>query len=166
MELIQPPRVVQRPELDYVGIRLVTPFRGMLSVRDQLMSELDAWLKTNGVADVGPFFLRLHVIDMNGPMDMEVGFMTPGRREEGDERIRPAVLPAGDYATLTYRDHAIRANRALLEWIRENGLTLDRSNDPAGDRFACRYEAYLTDPRIEPRKTKWHVDLSMRLAGS
>ena len=166
MELIQPPRVVHRPGLDYVGIRLVTPFRGMLSVRDQLLSELDAWLKTNGVENAGPFFLRLHVIDMNGPMDMEVGVMTPGGREEGDGRVHAAVLPAGDYATLTYRDHAIRANRALLDWIRENGLPLDRSNDPAGDRFTCRYEAYLTDPRIEPRKTKWHVELNMRLTGS
>lgn len=166
MELIQPPRIVQRPELDYVGIRLIAPFRGMLGVRDQLVSELDAWLKTNGTEDTGAFFLRLHVINMNGPMDLEVGVMTPGRREEGDDRVRPATLPAGDYATLTYRDHAIRANRALLEWVRENGLTLDRVDDPAGDRFACRYEAYLTDPRIEPRKTKWHVELNMRLAQS
>lgn len=164
MELIKPPSVVRRPELNYVGIRLITPFRGMLSVRDQLMSELDAWLKTNGVEDAGPFFLRLHVIDMNGPMDLEVGVMTPGRREEGDGRVRPDVLPAGDYATLTYRDHAIRANRALLDWVRENGLTLDRSDDPAGDRFECRYEAYLTDARIEPRKTKWQVELNLRLA--
>src|SRR5687768_17345433 len=117
MELIQPPRVVQRPKLNCFGIRLITPFRGMLSVRDQLMSELDAWLKTNGIEDAGSFFLRLHVIDMNGPMDIEVGVMTPGRREEGDDRVRAAVLPAGEYATLTYRDHAIRANRALLEWV-------------------------------------------------
>jgi effector-binding domain-containing protein len=166
MELIQPPRVVARPELAYVGIRLVTPFRGMLSVRDQLMSELDAWLKSNGIEDAGSFFLRLHVIDMNGPMDLEVGVMTPGGHEDGDDRVRPGALPAGDYATLTYRDHAIRANRALLEWVRENGLTLDRSDDAAGDRFACRYEAYLTDPRIEPRKTKWHVELNLRLVRS
>jgi effector-binding domain-containing protein len=166
MELIQPPRVVQRPELNYLGIRLVTPFRGMLGVRDQLLSELDAWLKANGIEDAGSFFLRLHVIDMNGPMDMEVGVMTAGRQEDGDDRVRPAVLPAGHYATLTYRDHAIRANRALLEWVSHNGFTLDRSHDAAGDRFACRYEAYLTDPRIEPRKTKWHVELNLRLAHS
>jgi hypothetical protein len=114
VELIQPPRVVQRPELDYLGIRLVMPFRGMSSVRDQLMSELAAWLKANGVDGAGPLFLRLHVIDMSGPMDIEVGFLTPGRRIDGDDRVRAAVLPAGDYATLTYRDHAIAP--AVLCW--------------------------------------------------
>ena len=39
----------------------------------------------------------------------------------------------------------------------------DRSDDPNGDRFVCRYEAYLTDPRTEPRKTKWEVELSIRV---
>lgn len=39
----------------------------------------------------------------------------------------------------------------------------DRSDDPNGDRFACRYEAYLTDPRTEPRKTKWEVELNIRV---
>jgi len=35
---------------------------------------------------------------------------------------------------------------------------------PAGDAFACRYEAYLTDYQVEPRKTKWQVDLAIKLA--
>ena len=34
----------------------------------------------------------------------------------------------------------------------------------SGDAFACRYEAYITDPRTEPRKTKWEVELNMRVA--
>ena len=33
MELLEPPRVVERPRLDSLGIREVTPFRGMLSRR-------------------------------------------------------------------------------------------------------------------------------------
>ncbi len=141
MEMILPPRVVRRSGLDYAGIRLITPFRGMLRVRDELMGELAAWLKTNGVEDAGPFFFRLYVVDMNGPMDIEIGVMTRDRLD-GDDRVRADVLPAGDYATLTYRDHAIRANRALLQWARENGIALDRDNAPDGDRFTCRYEAY------------------------
>ncbi|HEX6682072.1 MAG TPA: GyrI-like domain-containing protein [Candidatus Limnocylindrales bacterium] len=161
MELIQPPRVVARPEIPYLGLRLVTPFRGMLGKRDELLRELIEWLGRNEVADAGPFFLRLVVIDMDGDMEIEVGAVTPEPRD-GDDRVSAGVLPAGRYATLTYRDHALRANRALLEWAKAGEVALDRWNDPAGDRFACRYEAYLTDPRTEPRKTKWEVELNIR----
>jgi effector-binding domain-containing protein len=163
MDLLEPPRVVERPQQNYLGIRVVTPFRGMLSTRNELINELDGWLKRHGIDDVGPFFLRLHVIDMNGPMDMEVGVVTPGPRA-GDERVQPAMLPAGRYATLTYRNHSLRANRALIEWAASQGIAFDRRDVADGDLFACRYEAFRTDPRTEPRKTKWEVELNFLVA--
>lgn len=168
MELIQPPRIVERPQLDYLGIRVVTPFRGMLHVRDELMSELSDWLLRHSIEDAGPFFLRLHVIDMRGPMDLEVGVVTPGRSsgpvDGSTDRVRPAVLPAGRYATLTYRNHSLRANGALIDWAGANGFAFDRWDEAEGDCFASRYEAYLTDPHTEPRKTKWEVELNFRIA--
>lgn len=160
MDLIEPPRVVERPEMTTLGIRVVTPFRGMLHERDVLLQELIDWLGDN---KHGKFFLRLHVIDMNGPMDLEVGVITP-ERIEGSARVRPSTFPAGRYATLTYRNHSLRANRALIEWAREQGIPFDRWDEEAGDHFACRYEAYRTDPRTEPRKTKWEVELNFRVA--
>ena len=163
VQIIQPPRVEQRPEKTYLGIRVVTPFRGMLRVRDELLAELYMWLAGHDIEPTGPFFLRLHVIDMEGPMDLEVGVITTTELE-GDDRVRPGVLPAGGYATLTYVDHARRANKALIEWARDNGVAFDRWDEPSGDAFACRYEAYITDPRTEPRKTKWEVELNMRVA--
>ena len=163
MDLLEPPRVVERPEADYLGIRVVTPFRGMLSVRNELIDELSDWLVRESVDDAGLFFLRLHVIDMNGPMDLEVGMTTPGPLT-GDARVRPDVLPAGHYVTLTYRNHSLRANRALLDWAGAEDLTLDRRDVAEGDLFGCRYELFRTDPRKEPRKTKWEVELNIRLA--
>jgi len=163
VQIIRPPRVEQRPEKTYLGIRVVTPFRGMLRVRDELLAELYMWLASHDIEPTGPFFLRLHVIDMEGPMDLEVGVITTTELE-GDDRVRPGVLPAGGYATLTYVDHARRANKALIEWARDNGVAFDRWDEPSGDAFACRYEAYITDPRTEPRKTKWEVELNMRVA--
>src|SRR5262245_48005527 len=159
MEMLEPPRLVYRPEIHYLGLRVVTPFRGMLAKRDELLRELIEWPHLKQVADAGPFFLRLIVIDMDGDMEIEVGAITP-HAEEGDDRVSAGVLPAGNYATLTYRDHAMRANKALLDWAAAEGVALDRDNDPRGDRFACRYEAYLTDPRTQPRKTKWEVQLN------
>ena len=165
MEILEEPHVARRAETAYVGIRCVTPFRGILSRRDQLLGELFGWLDHNGGAKAGPAFLRLHVVDMNGPMDIEVGAITD-EPMEGDDRVRAGVLPAGRYATLTYRDHSIRANRMLIDWARANGHVFDRREDPAGDLFACRYEAYRTDARKEPRKTKWAVELNVLLAAA
>lgn len=163
MELLEAPRVVERAEQHCLGIRTITPFRGMLSKRNELLDELFGRLREAGVDDSGLFFLRLHVIDMAGPMDIEVGMMTPGPLP-GDDRVRPSTLPAGRYATLTYRNHSLRANRALLDWVAAEGLVLDRREVPEGDLFTCRYEAFRTDPRSEPRKTKWAVELDLRLA--
>src|SRR6201995_1908336 len=146
VQIIQPPRVEQRPEKTYLGIRVVTPFRGMLRVRDELLAELYAWLASRAIEPAGPFFLRLHVIDMEGPMDLEVGVVTTTGLE-GDDRARPGVLPAGGYATLTYADHARRANKALMGGPRNKGVALVGGDKPSGAASPCRYEAYITDPR-------------------
>ena len=63
MEILEPARVEQRPERTYVGIRVVTPFRGMLKVRDELLRELSTWVDGSDTETIGHGFLRLHVID-------------------------------------------------------------------------------------------------------
>jgi hypothetical protein len=73
-------------------------------------------------------------------------------------------MAAGRYATMTDRDHARRANQALQDSVRDNGLELDRRTVPKGDEFACPYEALWTDPAVESRKTKWAVELAILLA--
>ena len=55
-------------------------------------------------------------------------------------------MAAGRYATMKYRDHARKANQALQDWVRDNGLVLDRRTVSEGDAFARRYEAFWTDP--------------------
>jgi hypothetical protein len=67
MEIIEGPAVLTRPGRHSAGIRLTTPFRGMLAVRDQLMDELYAWVDERAMAYSNLFF-RLHVVDMGGPM--------------------------------------------------------------------------------------------------
>lgn len=162
VELVEPPHIVDRPRAATIGIRAVTPFRGMLAVRDGLMKEIRSWSDDHRVK-LGPLFMRLHVVDMAGDMDIEVGaFAAVAPLPVG--RIRRGELPAGRYATLTYVDHAIRANRYLFEWTDSASLTLDRRATPAGDAFACRYEAILSDERKEKRKTRWHVQLNFKLA--
>jgi len=163
VEIIEGPTVVTRPEIPTVGIRVVTPFRGMLGVRDDLLAEVCGWAEQCDLDVVGYGFLRLHVIDMRGEMDIEVGLVTRERIECAG-RVRAGVLPAGRYATLAYEGVGTAANRALIEWAAASGLDFDRRDVPEGDRFACRYEAYLTDPTTEPRKKRWKIELAFKLA--
>ncbi len=164
MEIVEPARVEERPEIPYVGIRVITPFRGMLSVRDRLLEDAREAIEEVGIETVGFGFLRLHIIDMVGPMDLEAGYFTVGTVHSDHPILRSGSMPAGRFATIKYQDHARRANQALQDWVRDHGLALDRWTVPEGDAFACRYEAYWTDPSVEPRKTRWHVELSMLLA--
>lgn len=156
------PGIEYRPARHTMGIRIVTPFEGMFAQVDLLLKALRGWVNRKGLAEQGPYFLRYHTIDMAGDMDIEVGFVVR-RTEAADGRIQPGVMPAGRYAHLTYSRYALRGNQELSIWAKENSIALDRADTPAGDAFACRYEAYLSDYRIEPRKTKWQVDLAIKL---
>jgi hypothetical protein len=152
-----------RPAIPYVGIRVTTPFRGMLAVRDRLLAEARAEIEEVGIETVGYGFLRLHVIDMDGPMDLEAGYFTSEPAHVEHPRLRSGSMTAGSYATMKYRDHARRANQALQDWARDNDLALDRRTVAEGDEFICRYEAFWTDPAVEARKTKWTVELAILL---
>ncbi|XVV08183.1 GyrI-like domain-containing protein [Actinoplanes sp. CA-131856] len=162
MDILSGPAVTAHPERPTVGIRVTTPFRGMFAVRDELMRELYAWLDAHGV-DHGTTFFRLHVVDMNADMQVEVGVVTASAVDTVSSRVTAGVLPAGRYATMTYVGHGRRANGTLIDWVNAGPESFDRTEEPAGDRFACRYEAYLTDPRSERMKTKWQIELAIRL---
>jgi effector-binding domain-containing protein len=163
--MISAPQIDERPERLYMGIRAIAPFRSMFAEVDKLLKELRKWVNAHGIAEEGPFFLRYHVIDMDGPMDIEVGFVV-AEHLPGDERVKPDTLPTGRYASLIYTGSGLKGNKALLNWAKDQGLALDRWNEPEGDAFRCRYEAYLTDYRIEHRKTKWEIELAIKLADS
>lgn len=160
---ISVPKIEYRAEKPYIGIRTVAPFEGMFAVVTELLKELRKWVNQHNIADQGPFLLRYYQIDMKGQMDIEVGFMV-ATHVLGNERIKPGLLPAGRYANLIYSGKGLAGNKALLGWAQQNNVALDRWDTPTGDAFCCRYEAYLTDYRVEPRKLLWEIDLAIKVA--
>lgn len=160
---IGPPAIVDKPERRYLGIRFETPFDGMFAQVTKALKELRKWIKENGLSDDGPYFLRYYHTDMKGIMDVEVGFMTNADLV-GQGRIQPGSLPEGRFATLVYRGNGLRGNQALIQWAADHEIRFDRlvAGDP--ESYACRYEAYLTDYRSEPRKLLWDVELSIKIA--
>ncbi|MCB9133919.1 MAG: GyrI-like domain-containing protein [Anaerolineales bacterium] len=156
-------KIAQRPEQPTLGIRVQAPFRGMFKVVGQVKKELERWLKLRNVTPTGPFFLRYYIIDMDGEMDVEYGvFGVEG--VYGDGRVTPGIIPAGRYASLVYTGSGLQGNRKLIEWAKTNHIPWDRWDDPKGDGFRARYETFLTDPKIEPRKTKWEIEVAIKLS--
>lgn len=151
MDVVTPPRVEERPEIPTFGIREVTPYRGLLKRADELLEDARAALTSE---PVGFGFMRLYVVDMSGEMDVECGFVVDGAAANGS-------FPAGRYAALTYRGSGVAGNKALFEWIAAHGIELDRS----GESFACRYERFLTDPKVEWRKKQRDIEVAMKVAG-
>jgi hypothetical protein len=81
-----------------------------------------------------------------------------------EDPIQADVLPAGRYANLIYSGGGISANKALIEWVRAQGMDFDRWDTAQGDNFRSRYECFLTDPKVEPRKSKWKIEVAIKLA--
>ncbi len=160
---ISKPKIDERATQPYMGIRIQTPMKGMFANVAKLFKELNRWVDARGLARTGVPFHRFHVIDMTGMMDVSVGIPV-AHVSAGDGRVQPDVLPAGRYASLVYSGSSFQGNKALVEWARDNGVRWDRWDDPAGDGFRCRYESYLTDPKIEPRKTRWQIEVAIKLA--
>lgn len=163
MPTIGTPKIDKRREQVYMGIRTIAPFKGMFKVVGKMADELNAWVKEDKIKTSGPPFLRYHVIDMRGFMD--ISYCIPVRKALPDHsNIKADTLPAGRYASLIFSRGGISANRALIEWVRGQGLVFDRWDTDQGDNFRSRYERYLTDPKVEPRKSKWEIEVAIKLA--
>jgi effector-binding domain-containing protein len=163
MTTIGKPKIDKRPKIKYMGIRIIAPFKGMSKEIGRSADELNDWVEANKVKTSGPPFLRYHVIDMRGFMD--ISYCVPVRKALPDDgNVKADVLPAGRYASLVYSGGGISGNRALIEWVRAQGLEFDRWYTKQGDNFAGRYETFLTDPKIEPRKSKWKIEVAIKLA--
>lgn len=156
------PKIEDQPKKIYMGIRIQTPFSGMFREIDKIRKELEFWIKEKSIEVAEPPFLRYHCIDMKGEMDIEYGIPVI-EALESQGRIKPGVVPAGRYVSIVYTGGGYQGNKTLVEWIKNNAIPIDRWDSEKGDNFAARYEQYLTDPKIEPRKTKGKILLAFKL---
>ncbi len=162
MTTIGKPKIEKRPKLTYMGMRAIAPFKGMSKEIRKLANEVNAWVAEKKIKTAGPPFLRYHVIDMRGSMD--ISFCVPVKKALPDDgNIKADFVPAGKYASLIYSGGGISGNRALIEWVRAQGLDFDRWDTEQGDNFRGRYETFLTDPKVEPRRSKWQIEVAIKL---
>src|SRR5437762_3233531 len=126
MSFITEPKVEDRKEQPYMGIRTPATMQNLDRVIPQCLDEVFGLLGKHGVGpDYAPF-IRYYVINMECQMDVEVGIPVASALP-GEGQIQAGVLPAGRYASLVYTgiDNGIRANAALLDWGAQKGLVWD-----------------------------------------
>jgi effector-binding domain-containing protein len=159
------PKIEDRPEQPYVGIRTRAAIHELGQVIQDLTGEVFQWMKAQGIKPAGGPIVRYHVINMGEGLDVEMG-VPVAQAVKGNERVKAAVLPAGRYASLVYTGvmNGMEGNRVLIDWAKEKGLTWDRWDDPNGDAFASRYETELIGPDQEPDAAKWDIEVAIKLA--
>jgi effector-binding domain-containing protein len=159
------PRIEDRPEQHYVGVRALVTMQTIASIADRL-PEVFGWLGARGIEPAGAPFFRYHLIDMERKLDVEVG-VPVAAAPTGDGDILTGVLPAGRYATVTHVGHPddlVRVTGELLGWAAGHGLRWDMAETDRGQRWGCRLEVYKTDPDVEPDMARWETELAFRLA--
>jgi effector-binding domain-containing protein len=162
MTTIGKPEIEKRPKNTYMGIRTLAPFKGMSKEIGRIADELNDWVEENKIKTSGLPFLRYHIIDMRGFMD--ISYCVPVKKTLADDGdVKAGFIPEGQYAYLIYSGGGISANRALIEWVRAQGMDFDRWDTEQGDNFRGRYETYLTDPKIEPRRSRWKIEVAIKL---
>jgi effector-binding domain-containing protein len=156
------PKIAYQPETHYMGIRKELAFDGMYAKIELFQKELKKWFKENGIQASGAPFLIYHRIDLKGEMDMEFGIPVASPLE-GTETIKAGILPAGRYVSHIYTGGGLWGNQVLSRWIAENNIPVESWESEKGMNFRARYEQYLTDPKIETRKTKIDILLAMKM---
>jgi effector-binding domain-containing protein len=162
------PTVEHRPAQPYVGVRARVTLQTFPEIADR-MPEVFKGLAQRGIAADGAPFFKYNLIDMRRELELEAGVPVAAAPDAevlwGD--LFTGELPEGRYVTYTHVGHPdglYDATAALLTWAPHQGLRWDRERTPEGERWGCRLESYLTDPRVEPDMAKWETQLAFRLA--
>ncbi|MCX5495155.1 GyrI-like domain-containing protein [Kaistia dalseonensis] len=160
------PEIVERSAQPYLAIAVTTTMDDLSTLAPKTIDALMEHAAMRGIDPAGPIFFKYDFIRMPDRLEIEVGFPTTALLA-ADETVRSGMLPAGRFATVTYRgpyDGLYDANAVLIGWAKERGLRWDVETTPSGDRFGCRLEIYVTDPVTVPDPKDWETELAIRLA--
>ncbi|GAA4064448.1 GyrI-like domain-containing protein [Nonomuraea soli] len=150
------PTIIDRPAQPYMGIKGTVTMTSFAKIADRI-PELAGWLPAHGLQIVGAPFFRYYVIDMDGDLQLEVGFPVASTTEgEGD--IKPGELPAGRYASVMHHGHPDG-----LKEVTADLLARDLAWDVRDDRWGARLEVFHTNPAEQPDWNEWDTELLFKL---
>ncbi|NGN64008.1 GyrI-like domain-containing protein [Streptomyces sp. A7024] len=165
--LIAEPVVVERAAQPYAGTARSVTMATLHQIADRV-PWLIGRLAERGIAPAGPPFIRYNVIDMDDLLQVEAGVpVAKAAAADLPERdgIFAGVLPGGRYLTAVCAGNPeADVTREFLDWAGTHGMEWDVQATPAGARWGCRLESFLTNPAEEPEPEKWRTELAFRLS--
>lgn len=171
------PRIEHREPAPYLALAIAGPTADFTSHIDEAFPDLFRRLGELGIAPAGAPFIRYGVFEPEGRFALDLGVpVAPG--SAGDERLRPAELPAGDYAVHVHRG-AYRgttprwegrdlpaAHAQVHAWAAEAGVTFaTRAADDGAEDHVAIVERYLVGPPQEDDVEQWTTELAFLVKG-
>jgi effector-binding domain-containing protein len=161
------PVIARRKKEHYLAIKSRLTMRQISKQGPIYLSEVRDFMAARDIRDSGAAFFRYNIIDMDGDLEMEFGYLTP-RPYQGGGPVRSGVMPGGRFASVFWQGAYKKlydVNAVLIGWANETGVEWDSKASPAGEHFACRLELYLRGPDNEPDPAKWLTEVAIKVAG-
>lgn len=157
----------QRARLTYVAFPMTLAAEELVSRLPEGYRRLDMYLGEHELEDRGPSVIRYRRGSAAGRWDLEVGWIMEGV----DAVSAPFVvdeLPEGTYVVGWHDGPYARiaeTTGATVAWGEENGARFNVQVDADGDRWACYYELYVTDPVFGPDDPAGAVEVCLLTRG-
>ena len=166
--MITEPKIEDRNEQPYVGIRTQVTMQEIGKVLPPLWGEVYGWLASKGSKPAGAPLWRYRVINMAVKMEIDAG-VPVATAVTGDNRINADILPAGRYATLIYTGpYQGLSRRPVICWIGRKIKALSGINGPqvpkarAGGRVSRTISPTQRRRRIQRNgKQSWRLSWRM-----
>lgn len=157
--------VEQRPERPWVGVSTTGELAHWDRVNAYVPRVYGALAAAGGVPRGGPIYRYHRLRTAADPMDVTVCVPVAACLELGDG-FATGVLPAGRYLVARPAggpDALARTHRQMWDWAGVQGLELAVDERADGIHWAARTEQFLTDPQVEPDRSRWAVEVAYLL---
>jgi effector-binding domain-containing protein len=162
------PKFLNRETQPYAGIRARLARNELSEFVPHTLSELLAFLHRHRVSVIGASLIRYLVVDYNtGEVEVDVGVPIEGTTLPPDDRVHPAQIPAGTFATVIHRgsyDALVKTTAALLDWGKKKKIKWRVIQDRKVTRWNARVEHYQVGPPDEPDPENWQTEIAILVA--
>jgi len=162
------PKFLKRDAQPYAGIRVRLARNELSEIVPRTLSELFAFLQRHRVSIIGAPLIRYLVVDYNtGEVEVDVGVPIEAPTLPADDRVYPAQIPAGTFATVIHRgsyDALVKTTAALLDWGKEKNVKWQVAEERKVTRWNARVEHYQVGPPDEPDPENWRTEIAILVA--
>ncbi|WP_119695817.1 GyrI-like domain-containing protein [Microbacterium halotolerans] len=158
--------VEQRAERPWVGVRMTGELAHWDRVNAHVPKLYAALAAAGGIPEGGPIYQYHRLKTAADPMDITVSVPVPACMEIGDG-FETGIIPSGRYLVARPAggpDVLGTVHGEMWQWAAVQGLELAVDERADGIHWRGRTEQFLTDPAMEPDRSKWAIEVAYLLA--